>query len=231
MWDKIINNFVDKYSREARLYPTMIALLPVYLIMLTIFTSYDQAVAFIRVTFGISLSLILIYMGTDIIRNIGKILETKIFGNELFFPTTSRLLHSDDKFSKEKKLQLCEKIHSEFGINFLTQKDEGADGHEARKIIKEAIGLIRQKLGNGRLLLQYNIRYGFWRNLIAASPFSFSLSFVSVIVSTIVPSTMIFAISLCLTPLYLLLWVYRRVILTYFADQYAEQFYLEYKIS
>jgi len=230
MWEKLLNQFFDRYGREARLYPTVLALLPAYLIMLTVFTSYDEAAAYVKLTFGLFLTFVFIYFGTDITRNVGKLLEMKIFGDEFYFPTTSLLLHSNTRFSQEKRQQLCNKICNEFNITFLTQEEETLNELEARKRVKEVTGLMRQKLGNGRLLLQYNIRYGFWRNLIASTPFSITLCFISAIVSTLVPNQIIFFSSLCLVPIYLLLWIYRRAILNYFAYQYADQFYLEYNV-
>lgn len=228
MWEKILSGF-DKYSKEARIYPIILSLLPLYLFLLSATNYFPSISIYLKLISGFFFCSLLIYLGSDVVRNLGKSLEAKIFKNELYFPTTLFLLHSNSRYSTAKKTKLYQKIYKEFGISLYSLKKEKTKTNDAKKRIKEVVGLIRQKLGNGRLLLQYNIRYGFWRNLTAFSPISFVLSFFALISQTFLFETKAYLlITLILAPCYLVLWIKRKSILTYFGQQYADQLYFEF---
>ena len=231
MWEKIISNF-DKYSREARLFPAALDCLPLYILVISFTDLFPEVNTYLKLFFGLALSSIFAYLASDLVRNVGKALEEKVFGNEMSFPTTELLLHSNDRFSNEKKKKVYEKIKKDFNITLSTTHQESTDIKEARKKIKEAIGVIRQRLGDGRLLLKYNIRYGFWRNLCAVAPFAFGASIaVFLVLITVVHSPTYAILSLIIAPFYLFLWIKSENVLKYFGYQYAEQFYLEYLSS
>lgn len=231
MWEKILNNF-DKYSREARLFPAILDCLPVYILVISFIDLFPDINTYFKLFLGLAISSVFAYLASDLVRNVGKALEEKVFGNEMSFPTTELLLHSNDRFSNDKKRKIYEKIKKDFNITLSTVHQEGTDIKEARKKIKEAIGLIRQRLGDGRLLLKYNIRYGFWRNLCAAASFAVGGSIaVFLVLITVVHSPTYAILSLTISPFYLFLWIKSENILKYFGYQYAEQFYLEYLTS
>lgn len=231
MFEKIINNF-DKYSREARMFPAILSLIPLYLLFLSFIDFSSSIDTYLETSLGFVLCLVLVYFFAEMTRNLGKGLENKVFRNGMSFPTTELLLHSNDTYSQDKKKKIYDKIKKEFGIILSTKSEESIDTKEARRKIKEAIGLIRQKLGNGRLLMNYNIRYGFWRNLCAAAPFALGACTIAFLALTIIIHSPAYAtISIILSLFYLLLWITDKKILKYFGYQYAEQFYLEYLIK
>jgi len=49
----------------------------------------------------------------------------------------------------------------------------------ARKKIVEAVSIMREKVMDGHLLLQHNIEYGLWRNLIEGSTFALLISIIN----------------------------------------------------
>ena len=51
----------------------------------------------------------------------------------------------------------------------MNEVDEQQNYHSARKLIATAVSQIRNALRGNSLLLQHNIEYGFWRNLIGGS--------------------------------------------------------------
>lgn len=228
MLEKIIDKF-DQYTREARIFPAVIALSPFYLLFLSFVDFSSHIDTYIKIPLAFILYSALAYFFAEITRNLGKALETETFGEEMFFPTTELLLHSDKTFSHDKKERIYSKIKKDFGIDLLTESQEKNDKNDARKRIREAVGQIRQKLGNGRLLLQYNIRYGFWRNLCACSPFSTGASgAVFLAVMFVSHNTVIAIISFVLFLLYFFLWKKDKGIIKYFGYQYANQVYLEF---
>ena len=60
----------------------------------------------------------------------------------------------------------------------LDVNSELEDELTARKLITVAVDRIRDKVGDGRIVLQYNMGYGFMRNLVAGSFLAVMPSFV-----------------------------------------------------
>lgn len=228
MMGKVISNF-DKYNREARIYPTVLGALPLYIFGVLLAQSLPNFNFYLKLALGFLIPSVVVYVLSDIVRNLGKNLESKIFNNETIFPTTELLLHSNTSLSKEKKDKIYKKIDNDFSITLSNKSEEDNDIQNSRKKIKEAVGQIRQALGNERLLLQYNIRYGFWRNLCAISPFSLFLCLLVAFIVLLTFSNLVYvAILVAISPLYLILWIFNKQILVHFGYQYAEQFYLEF---
>ncbi len=224
-----LTTFLDKYDREARFYPTVLACLPILILFYSIQGSVSSLSLYLKILSSSILWIIFSYLLTEVTRSLGKNLEIKIFDNELTFPTTELLLHSNTTFSQEKKEKIYNKIREDFGVSLLNQSQEKSDDKLARKKIIEVVGQIRQKVNKGRLLLYYNIRYGFWRNLIAASPIASIVGIISAFVLVAFLNDIfsgILILFVCL--IYLVLWISTKPLLIYFSRQYANQFFLEY---
>lgn len=227
MLDHLKKNF-DEYSLRARVFPCLIALLPLFLLgylSLSAFTDFG----ILKSVFSSSLfTVIALFLAADTVRNFGKRLEQKVFSNEFEFPTTYLLLHSNETFTKEKRRQIHTKMGSDFGCTISTSKEEQENLGLAKQRLKEAVGLVRQKVENGRLLLQYNIRYGFWRNLIGVVPVSILLSTVGCIVTFLDGNLGMYIFFSVLFTFYGSIYVFRESLLRFFGEQYAEQLFLEY---
>ena len=96
-------------------------------------------------------------------------IEDVLFNHELSLPTTEFLLYGNAVLSKEMKASIREKAEAEFDIKFPTAHAERKNETLARKRIAEAVRLIRNSVGRGRRTHDYNIIYGFWRNLLGAA--------------------------------------------------------------
>lgn len=222
-----------KYEIKARLFPAFLSIFP--LILFSHFYLYQKIPQFIdsiiltKVFSDISIIVIFLYAVMQLSRFISKkFLQDNFFKNELYFPTTEYLLHSDNKYSQEHKEKIREKITNDFGIALLGRKEEEIDQNEARKKINEAVGLIRSKVKNGRLLLQHNIEYGYIRNLlgglIIAIPFSL-FDFFFFIFQNNLPAVIISAIAFLI---YFAILMSGKAILKYHAYNYADILYNEY---
>ncbi|KAA6335238.1 hypothetical protein EZS27_016499 [termite gut metagenome] len=143
-------------------------------------------------------------------------------------PTTKFLLYNDPKFSKEYKMRLREQIRLDFQIVLPDENEEKADLSKTRKKIVEAVGLIKSKVGNGRLLLQFNIEYGFWRNLIGGSIFGILMSLFNIIYFFHKNNIVIGGISVFLAFSFAILLILHRPIINSFGSQYAERLFQEY---
>lgn len=227
MIKKLKENF-DEYSLKARVYPSFVALLPLFLFFYLVLKNFININAVLSAVSSSVITIILIFLISDIVRNLGKYMEIKIFSNELYFPTTEFLLNKNMHCSKGKREMVCDKIQVDFNFKLSTLEEESSDEMQARHKIKEAVGLIRQKVKDGRLLLQYNIRYGFWRNLIGASLVSQIVCVVSALFFLFSNNFMVSFVFLILFAFYFLIFIFKKQLLQFFGYQYADQLLLEY---
>lgn len=179
MDDTVGKLFSDEYSRKARLFPAILAAVPYALILSYFIQSYFLAsqVGWVKVLCvglgSIAFSTVAaLWFGVSTVYWLGKVIEVNTFKNGVGFPTTEFLLWKDKTLSRQFKEKLREKIFNDFGVRLFTVQQEDADCDEAKKTIRDAVDLIRPRVGNGKFVLQYNIRYGFIRNFIAGSFFA-----------------------------------------------------------
>lgn len=224
---------LDKYSRTARVYPSLIILLP--FLAFTIYCDINNLQAVfddllkVRIIGNLTISIVLLYLLTQINRILGKfIFERKMFRNELEMPTTNFLLFTNTEFSKEYKLQIRAKVAKDFKVEMPSESDEVADIENARKRIVESVGLIRQKVKNGRLLLQHNIEYGFFRNLIGGSLIGLIMSLFDIYYFYTNNNILIGAVSIVLSCCFVVLLIFHKPIINHLGNLYAKRLIQEY---
>lgn len=217
---------LDVYEIRARYIPAIVAALPAFILSAFIkrevwISLFSNAKSFLVVE-NISLSLIAVLFLIHIQRGIAKhVFETLIFKSGKEFPTTTMLLLSDTYLSSEMKTKIRKKIETTFGIHLLTLEKEQENPEEARKTIRDAVNLIRKQVKNGDKTLQYNIHYGFSRNLIAGSLFALPLSTLNACLFGM-QNKAGFYISVTLAVFFLAVLIFNKTILTHFANAYAE---------
>lgn len=112
-------------------------------------------------------SLVFIFILGMMGRSLGKyIFEDVLYSNGERLPTAELLSWENTELSSDYKDKIRQKIKTDFNIVLLSKSKAANNPDEARKRIKGAVGQIRNKVKDGRLLLDRNIEYGFWRNLI-----------------------------------------------------------------
>jgi hypothetical protein len=224
----------DKYNRIARLYPTIITALP-FVILFSYITTVElknllKEILVLQILTGVSLTMVTIYIAMQINRFIAKEFFEKIFfKNELEMPTTNFLLFTDSEFSKAYKTRLRGQIKTDFNLEINSENDEQNNLLETRKQIVGAVGLIRNKVKNGQLLLQHNIEYGFVRNLIGGSVLGFISSIFNLIYFHFISENVfLFKISIITTLTYLTICFLSKYLINRFGQLYAKRLYQEY---
>jgi len=169
----------DEYEIKARYIPALISVIPaVHFLILFVGMGFWQElignISWMLVITNLSLSLIVMLTIAQFQSTLGKIwVEESIFGKGgSKFPTTSMLLYNEGMISKNRKDLLRKRISEMSGCTFSSGKEEKDDPENARLQAREAIGQVRSKVGHGIKTIQYNIRYGFFRNLIAGTAWS-----------------------------------------------------------
>src|SRR5690606_34652102 len=121
----------------------------------------------------------IIFLLVQINRFLSKELFQKLFfKDEINMPTTNFLLKSNNELEKSIKLKIEDKIKTKFDITLLSSIEESAEETRARKLIAITVSQIRNVLRDNSLLLQHNIEYGFFRNLIGGSFLAFVISLI-----------------------------------------------------
>lgn len=165
----------NSYFYRARLFPALITSIP-----MLIFINKIIAVQYADILKNVydilpliahlGLSGAIIFLCIQINRIVAKeIFQRFHFKEELFMPTTNHLLVSSTYYPITVKDKIRNKIKKEFKIILADAQAEAQDENNARKIIATAVSQIRNILRGNSLLLQHNIEYGFWRNLIGGS--------------------------------------------------------------
>jgi len=163
-----------KYYLQARLFPTVITSIPVIGWTYELFNPYTpqlrQTFEFLPHAMSATFYTAILFMLVQINRIVSKeIFQAVLYKDDIYMPTTTQLLISDSTLDPSIKVKVREKIESTFGIQLFSEDEEQADNVAARKRIASAVGQVRNKLRSNLLLLQHNIEYGFFRNLMGGS--------------------------------------------------------------
>ncbi|KOH44239.1 hypothetical protein [Sunxiuqinia dokdonensis] len=176
---------INEYYIKARLFPTILTSIPI--LSLYYFGFSEALIEFMTFLEGykwagdITLSVATIYFLVQINRLVSKELFQNIFfKEELNMPTTNYLLNSDSTLAKSMKLQIVQKIATDFSIHLLDSNAEKENEQEARKTISSAVAQIRNMTRDNSMLLQHNIEYGFMRNLIGGSVLGAIISMINI---------------------------------------------------
>jgi len=164
--------FKNIYFYRARLFPAVITSIPMLVFLnKVIAVQYHDALKNIYdvlpLIAHLGLSAAVIFLCVQINRLVAKeVFQRLYFKEELFMPTTSHLLFSNTHYIDSIKNKIRDKISSKFDISLLNALDEQHDEMKSRKLIATGVSQIRIALKGNDMLLQHNIEYGFWRNLI-----------------------------------------------------------------
>lgn len=170
--DDLVAKVADPYERQARLYPALLALLPLFVVVMLLYAPNAPALSS-AVTVAVSCGAL--YLMTNLCRELGKGLEEKLFREWGGKPSTQLLRHRDATIEAPTK----KRYHA-----FLAAKINEAfpDAHQEKKNPAKADGIyqagIRWLLNHTRpdetkkfdLLLKENVAYGFRRNALGTKP-------------------------------------------------------------
>jgi len=223
----------DKYTRIARIYPAIISIIPLMLLINVLMIDFKSEFLdnlLLKISFQLSLGVILIYLISQINRFISKeFFEKNYFKDETQFPTTNLLLLNDTNFSESYKNKIRSKIKTDFNIELPEKQFENENIEKTRLEIKDIVGIIRTKLKNNSLLLQHNIEYGFIRNLIGGSPIGIIFSLMLLLYSFFIhPLLLMQILSIILTLFFMSILFFHKYLMRQYGILYAKKLFQEY---
>ncbi len=222
----------NKYTREARIFPTIISAIPILLFQYYFFnkeiSDFLVFLGKIEMVGNITISIIILYFVAQINRFISKIFFEK---EEIYMPSTDFLLFQNSEYSDEYKEKIYEKLEKDFNLKLPSKSSQEKNELNARKRISEVMSLARKKIGNGKLLLQHNIEYGFWRNLSGGAILAVLFSVVTAYLSFTQDKSTIFIVSLILLLSFLVILIFNKFFIDRVGKLYARVLIQEYMES
>lgn len=176
--DDLVAKVTDPYERPARLYPALLALLPLLALIMLMYGPKTTALTG-AVTVAVSCGGL--YLTTNLARELGRRLEKKLFAEWGGKPTTQLLRHRDKDIESVTKhryhLFLASKINETF-----PDKDQETNNPEAADDIYQSG--VRWLLNHTRpddtkkfdLIFKENVAYGFRRNALGLKSFGLAVS-------------------------------------------------------
>ena len=230
---------IDPYTKYARVMPSVVAmLLPCVSFVCLLLQLPQLQSAFASwnilakcITLFLPLSVVFGSCGyamREFFRSISKILFQYQFfkEDETAMPTTDLLVYRCSSFSENYIKKIAEKIKCDFGLSLRGKQEQEFNEKEARKEIANAVQLIRNVTREDKILLQYNIQFGFCRNLMGGLVVAVFLSLTMIIVALV--NNIELTILLILLTLKILMFLLAWFLLKYRGRAYARQLFVAY---
>jgi hypothetical protein len=163
---------ISEYTLKARLAPTALAAPPLLLLCNALFdiqaNQWLESGAMAALFGKGTATAALVFLMMQVNRFSGlEIFQRWVSQDELNFPTSRWLVATNTEMSTSQRQRIHKKIQQDFQIGLLPVSK--GDSQEVRRHNADIVGRIRLFIGSPPKLLQYNIEYGFFRNLIGAS--------------------------------------------------------------
>lgn len=225
---------MNQYYLKARLFPTTLTVVPLLILVnnlteLYLHDTLSQINEILPWITDLGLSGALLFLMVQLNRLISKEVFQRIyFQEEIKMPTTNYLMWDNDFFTKSTKQTIYNKIQSRFNIRLLEEKEVESNEKKARKQIVIAVSQIRNLLRNNKLLLQHNIEYGFFRNLMGGCIFALIFSIGIFILGLVSGSNALIITSCVLVFIYLIPVLFSSLIIKRFGKYYSKVLYEQF---
>lgn len=181
--DEIVARVTDPYERPARLYPALLALLPLLSLLLL---HYGPKATAMTAAVTLAVSCGGLYLTTNLCRELGKRLEEKLYKGWGGKPTTQLLRHRDKTIEGVTKRRYHSFLAVKIKETFPDKNQEAKNPEAADEVYQSGV---RWLLNHTRpadsdkfeLLSKENVTYGFRRNALAMKPVGLTISIGSIL--------------------------------------------------
>ncbi|MCK6608962.1 MAG: hypothetical protein L6Q46_11795 [Flavobacterium sp.] len=225
---------INNYYLKARLFPTVLTAIPALILYNKFVASIysdklENIYSALPTITNVIFSSAIVFLLVQINRFLSKEIFQKIyFKDEINMPTTDMLLKSNSKIDSGIKQNIETKIKDKFNITLLNSAEEFGDESRARKLIATAVSQIRNVLRDNEMLLQHNIEYGFFRNLIGGAFLSLLMSITIVLFSYSANDLPLINLGWILVLIYSLPILLSKVIINRYGNYYAKILYEQF---
>ncbi|GIV04302.1 MAG: hypothetical protein KatS3mg015_3132 [Fimbriimonadales bacterium] len=196
---------LDTYTRQARLKPALLVLMPS---ILALIAYYPEAITSWMVLPGLLGTCGMTMFLSQVSRSLGKKKESLLFDTWGGKPTTLLLRHrnASNKAQLERWHRHLRKLFPD--VHLPTAEEESQDPAKADAIYELCVDALREKVRDRErfpLLFEENCSYGFRRNLWAMKPIGLFLAIISTIA---VATLLVYSIHMGRTPSFLAIAVF-----------------------
>jgi hypothetical protein len=176
--DDVISKVTDPYERQARLYPALLALLPLLALVMLLFGPKLTA---LTGALSIAISCGGLYLTTNLCRELGKRLEGSLYQEWGGKPTTQLLRHRDKTIEAVTKRRYHSFLAAKINVVFPDKNQEATDPEAADEVYQSAVRwlLNHTRQDDGRkfdMIFKENVAYGFRRNALGMKPIGLIVS-------------------------------------------------------
>jgi hypothetical protein len=176
--DDLVAKVTDAYERPARLYPALLALLPLLALIMLMYGTKTTALTG-AVTVVVSCGGL--YLTTNLARETGKRLEEKLFVTWGGKPTTQLLRHRDKAIESVTKQRYHLFLASKINVTFPDKNQETSNPEAADDMYQSGVRWLLNHTRpddskNFDLIFKENVAYGFRRNALGLKPFGLAFS-------------------------------------------------------
>ncbi len=225
----------QNYYTRARLFPTVLASVPMIVfyahVIHPITNEYLSPVwEYLPLLTDFSINAALVFLLTLMNRYVSKaVFQTVLFQDELRMPTTDWLMPNSTTSDLATRSRVYELIKHDYKIDVDKELASLANEGEQRKYIVHVVGLIRNRLRGNEMLLQHNIEYGFFRNLIGGCIFAVLFSLGIIIYAACNANCGLLWTGIILILLYALPLLFAKRIIKYHGNNYATVLFEQYE--
>jgi hypothetical protein len=222
------------YFIRARLFPTVLTAAPQLILVnkllsVLYYDTLKNIIEVLPILTSLGLSVALLFLSIQINRLLAKeIFQRLYFNEEIKMPTTDHLLWSDQFFDETVKEKIRSKIADKFRLTLMDKNEEASKEATSRKQIVTAVSQIRNSLRGNKLLLQHNIEYGFFRNLIGGCVIAVICSVVLILFGHFKNEPGIKLTGIILFFIYLLPIILSKQIINRFGNYYSKVLYEQF---
>lgn len=230
----------DDYKKYARIFPAVLSMTTPCLSTIYFIFNLSWVNNFLTIEFSKVWGTLLVffpcsllygaigYAASELFRSLSKIIfQYKLFEEyETKMPTTDFLIFKKSPFSTIYINNIMNKINEDFKIVLSDKNAQDEDELKARKEIANVVQMIRNITRDDNILLQYNIQFGFLRNLMGGMIIAFIISFILFFISLFYGEPWIVHLILCFVDV--LIIIVSFIIFKYRARAYARQLYSTY---
>ena len=182
-FDDLVSRVTNPYERTARLYPALLAFLPLFILIILL---YGPNATVMTGAVSIAGSCGALYLATDLCREMGKNLEQKLFRKWDGKPTTQLLRYRDKRIDGVTKHRYHACLAAKINHPFPDEAEETENAAAADETYQSGV---RWLLNNTRpdgtknfdLIFTENMGYGFRRNALGMKPVGLVVSIGSLV--------------------------------------------------
>lgn len=227
-------NIMNDYYLKARLYPTILTMIPLVVLYIYYLSPSVDAVLspvwdLLPIFTGVAINVCLMFLLVLLNRFISKAVFQKLFyQDDLKMPTTDYLMPDHPLLDNSSRKRYYQYIKIDFNVDMAKELKKLETETQKRVMIARIVGQIRTKLRGNKMLLQHNIEYGFFRNFVGGSLISLLTSIVLLIVSICSNNYSIMITSAIMIVVYLLPIIFSKQLITIHGKNYASVLFEQY---